>query len=106
MIPAEKKIRIVLSVAGWRDLGVAEAASGGVRAGDQGWSAQFLRGEDGGWRRTGRSRRPGAADEVAEDHPGEAAVEIRVWKKSRPVGPFEDAEVIRTEAGMPTARFT
>jgi len=38
---------------------------------------------------------------------GEAAVEIRVWRKSAegPAGPFEDLEVIRVEAGMSSARF-
>jgi hypothetical protein len=38
---------------------------------------------------------------------GEAAVELRVWKKSAGgrAGPFEDLEVIHVEAGMPTARF-
>ena len=39
---------------------------------------------------------------------GEAAIEVRVWRKQErggPPGPFEDLEVIRIEAGMPTARF-
>jgi hypothetical protein len=37
---------------------------------------------------------------------GEAHVELRMWRKSRSSGwPFADLEVIRTEAGMSTARF-
>ncbi len=38
---------------------------------------------------------------------GEAAVEIRVWKKSAEgrSGPFEDLEVIRLDAGMSASRF-
>jgi hypothetical protein len=39
---------------------------------------------------------------------GEAHVELRVWKRlgGGSSGPLKDVEVIRTEAGMPTARFT
>ena len=41
----------------------------------------------------------------AHDGAGDAAVEIRILKKREQVGPFEDLEVIRQDAGMPTARF-
>ena len=106
VVPAEKKIRIVLSVL-QGGLTVAEAARREkVREQSVGnWKRQFL--EAGKSKLSTREQR--LEDEVAEltTALGEAAVEIRVWKKSAegPVGPFEDLEVIRLDAGMPTSRF-
>ena len=87
-IPAEKKIRIVLSVL-QGEISIAEAARR-EKVSEQAignWKRQFLEGgkvgiEAGKSKPTSREQQ--LEDEVAEltQALGEAAVEIRVWKKS------------------------
>ncbi|MDS0244292.1 helix-turn-helix domain-containing protein [Microbacterium kitamiense] len=88
VIPAEKKIRIVLSVL-HGEISIAEAARR-EKVSEQAignWKRQFLEGGKAGIE-TGKSkptsREQQLEDEVAEftQALGEAAVEIRVWKKS------------------------
>ena len=112
-IPVEKKLRIVLSVL-QGEITIAEAARR-EKVSEQAignWKRQFLEGGKAGIE-AGKSkpstREQQLEDEVAEltQALGEAAVEIRVVEEERggPAGPFEDLEVIRLEAGMPTSRF-
>ncbi len=88
VIPAEKKIRIVLSVL-QGEISIAEAARR-EKVSEQAignWKRQFLEGGKAGieaGKAKPSSREQQLADEVAEltTALGEAAVEIRVWKKS------------------------
>ena len=87
-IPAEKKIRIVLSVL-QGEISIAEAARR-EKVSEQAignWKRQFLEGGKAGieaGKSKPTSREQQLEDEVAEltQALGEAAVEIRVWKKS------------------------
>lgn len=77
------------------------------------WKAEFLEagktasvaGRSGAWTR--EEQREGEVAHLTQVL-GEAAVEIRVWKKpvEGRLGPWQDLEVIRTEAGMSTSRFS
>ena len=87
-IPAEKKLRIVLSVL-QGEISIAEAARR-EKVSEQAignWKRQFLEGGKAGieaGKSKPTSREQQLEDEVAEltQALGEAAVEIRVWKKS------------------------
>jgi transposase len=110
-IPVEKKTRIVLSVLAG-EVSIAEAARK-EHVSEQSigrWKADFL--EAGRTALAAGKSGPSTREEQLEAEVaeltqalGEAAVEIRVWKKERggSVGPFEDLEVIRVEAGGPPA---
>ena len=85
-IPAEKKLRIVLSVL-QGEISIAEAARR-EKVSEQAignWKRQFLEGGKAGIE-AGKSK-PSSREQQLEDAEltqalGEAAVEIRVWKKS------------------------
>ena len=113
VIPAEEKTRIVLSVLAG-EMTIAEAARR-EKVSEQSigrWKAEFLEaGKTALGSRQVRSLDPGAAargrgrgpDPGAGRGRGRAAGVEEV--RGGPVGPFEDLEVIRVEAGMSTARF-
>ena len=113
VIPVEKKTRIVLSILAG-EMTIAEAARR-EKVSEQSigrWKADFLEAGKAGLAagKSGPSTREQQLEaEVTEltQALGEAAVEIRVWKKSAEgrLGPSRDLEVIRLEAGMSTSRF-
>jgi transposase len=107
MIPPEKKTRIVLAILSG-EMSMAEAARK-EKVSEQSigrWKAEFI--EAGRTALVAGRSGPSSREEQLEAEVveltqalGEAHVELRVWKKSGgPVGPFEDLEVIRSEAGM------
>jgi len=112
-IPAEKKARVVLSVIAG-ELSVAEAARR-EKVSEQSigrWKADFL--EAGKTALVAGKSGPSTREEQLEAEVadltqalGEAAVEIRVWKKSAEgrLGPSRTPGVIRVRAGMSTTRF-
>jgi transposase len=112
VIAPETKTRVVLAVLSG-EMSVAEAARK-EKVSEQSihrWKADFV--EAGKTALTAGKSGPSTREaqleaEVADltQALGEAAVELRVWKKSAAAaGPFADLEVIRRQAGMPTARF-
>lgn len=111
VIPVEKKFRIVLSVLK-KEISIAETVRWEMVSGQAigNWKRQFLEGSRAGIE-AGKSKpwEQQLEVEVAglTRALGEAAVEIRVWKKERggSSGSFQDLEVIRVEAGMFTVRF-
>ncbi|WP_223145195.1 IS3 family transposase [Actinotalea subterranea] len=113
VFPVEEKVRVVLSILAG-EVSVAEAARR-AKVPEQSvgnWKRQFL-GADRAGLVTGKggptTRGAQLEAEVADltQALGEAAVELRVWKKSAEgrLGPSRTLEVVRLESGMPTSRF-
>lgn len=115
VIPVEDKLRIVLSVLAG-EMTIAEAARRNKVSENSvsRWKQQFIEGGRAGLAEGSRagSENPRERVLLAEIEElkaalGEAHVELRVGGEvgGVPAGPFEDLEMIRVEAGMPTSRF-